>query len=125
MKRRLGEMAVVIFFWSAVAMGCRPPTPGTPAGDLIQCGTEAVQRNWPRVLGPANTCLTGGSATACLIGLIDPVAGITEDVIACVVRREGSDFNAAAQANPVDTRSARAASNARKFLGDRGYRFAE
>ncbi len=114
-----------LFFCVLLATSCRfPPTETQPK--VIRCGIEAVQQNWPKAIGPVNTCLAGtDDVTACLLALISPVAGITHDVIACVVRKEGSEFTHAARANPWDTRSARSADRAREFLTKQGYQFAE
>ena len=122
---------LVMFVISALALavltvgGCRLPPPGTPPQGPIACTVDAIQRCWPSVIGPVNTCLTGTSATSCLLGLIQPSGCAVESVIACLVRQQGAEFAHSARMNPDDVRSARAAENARNFLADRGYTFVE
>ncbi len=120
-------MAALLAFGALTTSGCtpKPGRPGVVSG-VISCTTDAVRSSWPRALGPVNSCLVApANVTACLLSLIDPVAGITESVIACLVRQQGSEFAASAQANPGDTRSVRAAENARAFIAERGYVYAE
>jgi hypothetical protein len=105
-------------------MSCRLPPPTSVTGRVIRCGSEAVKQNWPRVLPAVNTCLAEALAPAgCLLALVDPAIGVTEDVIACLVRDRGEAFRAAATANPADDRSRGAAAAGRLFLADRGYVF--
>ncbi len=109
--------ATACFVAAAVfATSCRLPPPGTTGRKLIDCSVDAVKRQAIGLIAPVNTCLTGGDARACLLGLINPAAGVTLDVIACVTRREGAEFAAAELINPADKGSARAADNARAFI---------
>jgi hypothetical protein len=73
-----------------------------------------------------NTCAAYGdvaSGIQCLIELIQTGACLTEDVVACVARRQTAEFAAAAESNPDDERSARAADTLSAFVRDRGYLF--
>lgn len=105
---------------------CPRPQPGDPPKPgLVQCGGEAVQNNWPRVLPAVNRCLASMADSAwlgCLLGLIDPVAGITSDVIRCVTADSGKKFGDAALHNRSDAISERAAARAQEF--NRGWSFA-
>jgi hypothetical protein len=110
--------------WSALIIGvvdlaaCPHPTPGpgAPHG-IVQCGTEAVQACAPSALPAVNECLSGsGDVTSCLLGLIQPAGCVTYEVIACLVRHEGSAAEHAYQANPQDTRDHWRAQRAREFL---------
>lgn len=113
-------IACVLFF------GCRVPGPTTTIGKAIRCSAKSVQENWPRAIGPVNSCLANtNDIRACLIGLINPSIGITEDVIACLVKDQGAAFLNAAGNNPDDLRSGRAASRAEKYLTEMDYRFVE
>lgn len=111
-----------------VLAGCPKPTPGEPQKPgIIQCASEAVQKKWPQVLPAVNRCLASAADAdwvGCLVGLIEPAAGITESVIACTVRSSGARYADAAKSNDADKMSVRAASRAQAFLADRGYRFA-
>ena len=124
-KAALIGVAIIAYVTiSLTCFGCRLPPPGTTGRKVIDCSAEAIQQQWPGAIGPVNTCLTGGGSYACLLGLIRPAAGITEDLIACLVRNQGSEFAAAAAINFDDVRSARAAESARAFLGKRHYEIA-
>lgn len=98
---------------------CPRPLPGEPTKPgLVQCGTEAIQSNWPRVLPAVNRCLAAAADSAwlnCLLGLIDPAAGITEDLIRCVTADSAKSFADAAAHNRSDVVSARAATRAQEF----------
>jgi hypothetical protein len=129
----LGTVAITMLLLGALGLaglvlsgsGCKVPPPNTVGGRVVSCTTQAVRDNWPAAIGPVNSCLVSASASACLLALIRPLAGITEDVVACLVRDQGSEFAHAAQANPGDTRSATAAANARNYLAEQGYTFAD
>lgn len=122
---RTYTLMLVFLSWCAVAIGvqsCRVPPPGTPPGPIV-CTTEAIQKCWPGMIGPVNSCLTSMAAVPCLLGLIQPTGCAVEQVIACLVQRQVGEFAAAARINPDDERSARAADNARQFIAERGYTF--
>lgn len=128
----LAVLAIGIIFMFLPVMllhGCRDVSkPDTTVGKLVHCGTAAVQENWPRILPSVNSCLTDQTERSyepCLISLINPVAGITEDVLACVLRDQGGKFAASAETNPGDTRSMRASVRAQAFINRYRYQFAE
>ncbi len=105
---------------------CPHPMPGEPTtGErFVDCGKDVIRSQGIALIPAVNTCLvTLGNPAACLLAMVDPVAGITFEMIACMVQSRGAQFNAAAQANPGDQLSKRAATNARTFLNDQGVRF--
>lgn len=115
-------MAILVIIAAVTVAGCRPPPPDSTLGRVIRCSSPAVQKCWPSVLPSVNTCAASeNDGVACLVGLIRPVGCLAEDVIACVARRQGAEFNHAAQANPDDARSARAAATLATFVRQRGY----
>lgn len=84
-----------------------------------------MKETWPRILPAVNKCLAAaadGSWFNCLLGIIDPAAGITEDVLACTVRSSEQSYASAGAHG--DQLSARAAARAEEFIEKRGYRFA-
>lgn len=105
--------------------GCpKPGPPGTPTHGVIQCATEAIQKCAPGALPAVSECLSGESdVTACLLGLIQPAGCITYQVVACLVRHEGSAADHAAQANPADAIDVRRARRAKEFLTETGAQF--
>lgn len=109
------------------ATGCRVPPPDSTAGKWIRCSGAAIEQNWHQALPAVNGCLTGidDGWRDCLVGLINPAVGITEDVIACVTRDQGTKFADSALANGQDVRSLRAAERASAWLGERRYVFAD
>ncbi|HYF53043.1 MAG TPA: hypothetical protein VEA41_02165 [Salinarimonas sp.] len=119
-------IGVGLGLFGALVGGCRVPPPGTPAGVAIKCTTEAVRDSWPTVLPRVNTCLTqmDSSWEGCL-DAIPSAVGVAIDVVACVVRNQGSEFAHAAETNPGDKRSARGADRAREYLQEKGWVFAE
>jgi hypothetical protein len=103
---------------------CPKPTPtGGVVGKVVDCSVQGVRDNALQLVPLVNDCLTGGGWTGCLLGLIKPAVGITEDVIACVVQSSESSYARAARTNPGDTVSTTAAQNASRFLLERGYKF--
>lgn len=96
---------------------CPAGCPGGPKR-LIECSGEAIATNAAKVQSAVVACLSGGGTTACLLGLINPAAGITEDVIACLVRAEASKL-------AVEPEDVGRSERARSFLRERGYRFSE
>lgn len=122
----LSKLALLVFV--AVAfVGCAgcPVPPGEPGGGnkLVDCSIQGVRENALQAIPRVNDCLVGQDWTACLLGLIKPAIGITEDVIACVVQSSGASYSHAAQANASDVVSTRGAAHASQFLKDRGYTF--
>ena len=113
----------------ALPAGCPKPTPGpgSPGSSgIVVCTTEAIRDNALALIPRVNDCLTAPSNwEACLIGLINPVANITEDVLACTVQTEARRASAAVEANPKDDMSGITAERARGFIKSRGYIFAQ
>lgn len=102
--------------------GCKVPT----KQQVIACGSTAMQQNWPSVLPQVNGCLTSpGDWEGCLIGLINPAIGVTEDLVACLVKDQGVKFSDSAKVNVNDTTSVMAAQRADAFITKRGYKFQE
>lgn len=100
-----------LFLWTTVVgicmsvlgpAACPKPTPGPgepQAAAPIRCGTEAIATCAPSALPAVTGCLDGTEdATACLLGLVHPVGCAAYEVIACLVRGEGSKAEHAAQA---------------------------
>lgn len=116
-----GLMAAAL---TVAALACRVPHPDTWQGKAIRCSGEALERCWPTVMGPVNTCLGGEEASTCLLALIKPGTCTAEEIVACLVRKSGSEAVHASQANPADIRSARMATNAKAWIAERGYEFA-
>lgn len=114
--------------------GCKHPTGAGPDSGgglgprIVSCASQEVQQSWPKILPSVNGCLVllvAAQVTPCLLGLVKPAIGITEDVIACVVRGSGDRYADAATANRDDQVSARAAANAFEFIRQRGYQFSD
>jgi hypothetical protein len=123
MNNIIRRILAVLLGLSAVA-GCPQPMPGPGHPGIIDCSTQAVRDFGIPLIPKINDCLVGvGGWTGCLIGLINPAVGITEDVIACVVKSSGKQFGEAADANKADTVSSAAASHAKMFLSEKGYTF--
>lgn len=122
-----GPVAVAVAALAALlgagCPGCQGE-PGSISARVADCGKGSVRQNWPKVLPAVNDCLVSGSAVACLLGLVQPAVGITESVIACVVRSRATEFAAMASANPEDSTAGRAARNAEEFIRQRGWTFA-
>lgn len=119
-----GAMVIAVCTASVMCFGCHPE-PGTPTAKVVSCATESVKQHWPEALPAVNSCLASASVTACLLGLVNPVVGITYDTIACLVRHQGDEFARAAAVNPGDYRSRKLAAAARKFLDEQKISFAE
>lgn len=122
MKRAALFVLIIVGF---TVPACKIPPPDSVAGRVISCSTDAVRSDWPKVLGPVNDCLAGqGDAVACL-DLVTTTTKVAVDVVACVVRREGSEAHAAAQVNPRNTRDARRSDRARAYIRAKGVIFAD
>ena len=99
--------------------GCKtPPT----LAKILDCTGPAIQQYGIPLIPKVNNCLTGGlNWTICLIGLISPAAGITEEIIACVVRDQGGKFAQTAD----DALENKGACRADNFITERKYEFAD
>jgi hypothetical protein len=114
----------LLAMWMALP-GCPKPIgePGHPG--IVDCTVQAVRDHGLALIPRVNDCLVASASwEACLISLIAPAAGITEDVLACVVQSSGRSAAASVEANPKDSLSAIAAERARNFVRTRGYVFA-
>lgn len=114
-------LAAVLLVLSVAALpACPHPQPGPVVpgpGKVITCGTNAIQTCGPEALPAVNECLAGlDDVVGCLIGLIKPAGCLTYEVIACLVRHEGSAAGTAARANPADTVDVRRAARAKEFI---------
>jgi hypothetical protein len=122
----LTSVAIISVLLLALALGgCRLPPTGTVGGRVVDCTTATVKGQWPRVVGPVNSCLSrpdGENWRGCL-DLLTTSLGVAVDVVACVVRGQGEAFRDASNANPMDVRSARAGWRAEEYA--RGFTFAE
>jgi len=111
----------------ALVSSCKLFSPGSTGAKVVSCASEAVERNWHRALPSVNTCLTvdvdEGGWRGCLFGLINPAAGITESVIACVLRDQGEKMAQQAEVNAADVRSKRGAERAQTFIAEQRYKF--
>ena len=122
MKTRAIGLLAALFLMVSTA-GCPKPIP--PTSKWIECGGEAMRTHGIPLIPKVNDCLTGaaGSWQQCLVSLISPAAGITEDVLACVLQEQEQTFAAQASANPEDNSATTAATRAAEFIKERGYQF--
>ena len=109
-----------------VVLSCKPQPGSPPVGvpGVINCGVDAVKAKWPQVLPAVNKCLTAiadGDWFDCLLGLVVPAAGVTEEVVACTVESSGRSY--ADAGSHGDKLSATASARATEFIKQRGYRF--
>ena len=121
MPNWINRLAVLALLALTISISGCPSSCETKPGEpgIFDCASQAVQDHAISILPNVNDCLTGGSVTMCLIGLISPVAGITQDVLACVVRSAGSRF----AMNADDDFEREASSNATAFLCEREAQF--
>jgi hypothetical protein len=108
---------------SLFLLGCPHPVPSGVSPGLIDCSLQAVRDYGIPLIPKVNSCITGQDWQSCLIGLVSPVANITEDVLACVVQSSGKSYAASAAANPKDAISADGAARAKQFVTERNYKF--
>jgi hypothetical protein len=124
-----GQSLLALIALALLAMlfaGCPKPTPAPGEPGVLDCASQAVRDHWPQVLPEVNKCLAAasdGDWMGCLTGLIVPAAGITEEVVACLVHSSGASYADAAAHNPHDGISVRAAQRAATFIAQRGYQF--
>lgn len=105
---------------AACPAGC--PNPPPVVQKVAHCSVDAVKDHGFQLLPLVNGCLQGDeNITDCLLSLVKPAVGITEDVIACVVHDQANDYAAAASENPSDKISARACDRGQQFLTERGW----
>jgi hypothetical protein len=112
---------------AALFLGCqpRPRADGLGSPGIIDCGSKAVADHAIDALPGVNRCLSGeGDIVACMLGLLQPAAGIVLDTVLCVSRHEGAAARASAASNPFDERDRRRAQRAAEFaekMRERGY----
>jgi hypothetical protein len=119
--------AIAVMFLAGALAGCPQPMPGPGSpgpSPLIDCSIASVRDHALVLIPRVNDCLTNrGDWKGCLIGLINPGAGIVEDVLACATKSSGTTFASSADANARDTVSAEGAARAEAFMKERGYQF--
>lgn len=106
--------------------GCPKPIPGEPPSPKTPavCSGHLLEECAPLALPLVGECLTGGAdVVGCILGITRIVGCATYEILACVVRHEGSAASAAAQANPKDTRDRWRAQRAKEFLERTGAKF--
>jgi hypothetical protein len=96
---------------------CPKPTPGQPPPTPAKCSGHLLESCAPQVLPLVGECLAATSdVVGCILAITRVVGCATYEILACVVRHEGSAAEHAAQANPADTRDQWRAQRAREFL---------
>jgi hypothetical protein len=120
--KRLIAILLATLAAACFACGTLPPV----VGKTVDCSGESVRSRWVSILPAVNQCIgdvTVGDYTSCLLALVNPAAGISLDVVACLVRERGASAVHASQANPDDARSTRAAERAHAFLASQKIAF--
>lgn len=115
-------LLVIPFLLATSCPGCPDPSPTQQK--WIDCASDAVKKNGIPLIPKVNDCLTGLSITSCLISLLSPAAGITEDVLACVVQSSAMSFAESAD-DPLECGAAEAADQfiQEEILKKRGWQF--
>lgn len=115
-------LVALAFAAFATDSGCAHPI-GAGVSKVINCASAAIQDGFSKILPAVNSCVAGSdeSYEPCLVGLIGQGG---EDLLACVLRDQGTKFLDSARANPKDAVSVRSAAHAQAFMAKRGYRFA-
>lgn len=114
-------LAVVMF------AGCRVPAPGTPGRRLVDCSVDVIKRQSINAIDPVNDIIADGGLTdsEAKSQLINLGIDIGQDVLACVLRDQGTRFAQSADANPADRKSVVAARRAQEYLRDHNVQFAD
>jgi hypothetical protein len=99
------------------------PGPSIPSA-IIKCAKDEIQNKGVTLIPKVNDALQRDDWSDRLLALIDASAGVTADVLACVVRSVLGDYLAASQANPSDAISKRSADRAQTFIDAQKYTFA-
>jgi len=104
--RKLAVSFAFVLGVGVVGSGCPGcPNPPTVTG-VLNCLSPAVKDYGIPLIPKVNNCLTGVvDWKGCLIGLISPAAGITEEVLACVTRDQGGKFASTAD-DPLENKAA-------------------
>ena len=118
-RKILNALALVLVL--GIAGSACPSCPTTPdVMGVINCTGPAVQEYGIPLIPKVNNCLTGTvDWKQCLISLLSPAAGITEEVLACVTRDQGGKFAQTAD-DPLESQ---AACRADAFITDKKYEF--
>lgn len=118
--RRLMVAMTFVVLLGAVGAACPGcPTPPTTQG-VLNCLGPSVQQYGIPLIPKVNNCLTGTvDWMGCLISLLSPAAGITEEVLACVTRDQGGKFAQTAD-DPLESQ---AACRADAFITEKKYEF--
>lgn len=121
----LARLTNIAIFLALLTIPACPSCPGpvTNPKAWTDCSAKTVKEHTLSLVAPVNDCLVQLNYASCLVALINPAIGITEDTLACVVNYRQNAFAANVAANPADTVSATAAQNAAAFIRDRGYKF--
>jgi hypothetical protein len=82
MNNIIRRILAVLLGLSAVA-GCPQPMPGPGHPGIIDCSAQAVRDYGIPLIPKVSDCLQQPSFSTCLISLINPAVGITEDIVAC------------------------------------------
>lgn len=116
----LGVAFVVI---ALLFQACPRPT-GEPPRQPAVCSGHLIEECAPLALPLVGECLAAASdVVPCILGITRIVGCATYEILACVVRHEGSAAEHAYQANPQDTRDHWRAQRAREFLERTGAKF--
>jgi hypothetical protein len=132
---------IAAFIWLlGMLTSCRHPLPGPgepqASAPKIHCGTEAVEACAPSLLSGINDCINSNDdVTACIMmSVVKPVGCAVFEVVACLVRGEGSKAEHLAQAErssgvgimgPAGSVNWRRAERAKEFLERSGAKFEE
>jgi hypothetical protein len=108
-----------------VLLVCACPHPtGEPPRQPAICSGNLIEECAPLVLPLVGECLAARSdVVPCILGITKVVGCASYEILACVVRHEGSAANAAWQANPQDSRDHWRAARAKEFLEKTGAKF--
>lgn len=108
--------------------GCAHTTSeGKPiTGLVVNCGTKAVQDNWPTAYPKVMHCLTAlvDAPLKCL-DAIPAAISVSVDVVACIVQGAGQEGAQSARLNELDVVSTRKAERASAWIEYRGVQFVQ
>lgn len=117
-------MKAILILSALLLLGCPRPS-GSGAPGEIDCHGEVVRSSAARILPAVNRCLLSlfdQDWRACLRGLIQPAAGVGEDVLACALRAP-ADETTTAGARAASATDVRRQARAQEFIRERGYRY--
>ncbi len=119
----------LLFLWAFLLsmQGCRTPGSTGPGvgSKLIDCGTHEVFEAGIKYLGRVNSTITDQMVddSTTRAKLINLAIEAGENVIACLLRDQGSKYAHAAAHNPADVESVIAERRAESFIRERGIQF--